>query len=90
MSDHTWEGDGEILHFTIDAGAVLGMLGVGFCFASFAMKRMLSLRVLALVSNVCFVSYGVVEWLLPHMRHATFRKGEAAEIRATPSVQVLP
>ena len=41
------------MHFTIDAGTVLGMLGVGFCFASFAMKRMLTLRVLALVSNVC-------------------------------------
>jgi hypothetical protein len=55
------------MHFTIDAGTVLGMLGVGFCFASFAMKRMLTLRVLALVSNVCFISYGVVEWLLPSM-----------------------
>jgi hypothetical protein len=63
MSNHTWEADGGIMHFTIDAGTVLGMLGVGFSFARFAMKRMLTLRVLAPVSNVCFIGYGVVEWL---------------------------
>lgn len=50
---------------TMDLGNALGLLGVAFCFASFAMKRMLSLRLLAVVSNVCFIAYGVVESLLP-------------------------
>lgn len=50
---------------SMDLGNALGLLGVGFCFASFVMKRMLPLRVLALVSNVCFVSYGFIESLLP-------------------------
>lgn len=117
----------ETMTVTMDFGTALGLLGVGFCFASFVMKRMLPLRVLALVSNVCFIAYGVVEsllpsivlnatllpvnarrlweitklskeiaratqdspvsqWLLPHMRHRSFkageilfRKGEAAD-----------
>ncbi len=51
------------MHFTIDAGIVLGMLGVGFSFVSFAMKRMLTLRVLAR----WFIGYGVVGWLPPSM-----------------------
>ena len=55
------------MNFTLDAGSVLGLLGVAFSLASFAMSRMLPLRVLALVSNVCFIGYGVAEWLLPSM-----------------------
>jgi len=50
---------------TMDLGNVLGMLGVFFCLASFAMKNMLSLRVLALAGNVFFIAYGYVESLLP-------------------------
>ncbi len=50
---------------TWDLGTVLGMVGVVFTFASFAMKTMLPLRVLALVSNVCFIGYGFLESLLP-------------------------
>ena len=50
---------------TMDLGNVLGMLGVFFCLASFAMKNMLSLRVLALAGNVFFIGYGYVESLLP-------------------------
>lgn len=102
---------------TMDLGTVLGLLGVGFSFASFVMKRMLPLRALALVSNVCFIAYGLAEsllpsivlnaallpvnarrlweidklskeivratqdspvsqWLLPHMRHRSFKAGE--------------
>ena len=49
----------------MDLGNVLGMLGVFFCLASFAMKNMLSLRVLALAGNVFFIAYGYVESLLP-------------------------
>ena len=51
--------------FTWTVGNVLGMLGVVFTFASFAMKTMLPLRVLALVSSVCFIGYGYLESLLP-------------------------
>lgn len=50
---------------TIDLGNVLGLLGVGFCLASFAMKSMMSLRMLSLVGNVFFIAYGYVESLLP-------------------------
>ena len=51
----------------LDFGTGLGLLGVGFSFASFVMKRMLSLRVLALVSNFCFLAYGLVTWQLPSL-----------------------
>jgi hypothetical protein len=50
---------------TMELGSVLGMLGVGFCLASFAMKNMLSLRVLAVAGNVFFIAYGYVESALP-------------------------
>lgn len=50
---------------TWDPGIVLGLLGVGFCFISFAMKRMVPLRVLALVANVLFIAYGLIESQLP-------------------------
>ena len=102
---------------TLDLGTALGLLGVFFCLASFAVKRMVPLRTLAIVGNVCFVAYGLVEsalpslalnlvllplnvarlweieklskeiaratqdspisqWLLPHMRHRSFKAGE--------------
>lgn len=53
--------------FTMDPGNLLGLLGVGFSFASFVMKSMVPLRALALVSNVCFIAYGYVESLLPSL-----------------------
>ncbi len=46
-------------------GAVLGMLGVAFTMASFAVKGMLPLRALALAGSVCFIAYGLIEWQLP-------------------------
>jgi hypothetical protein len=52
---------------TMDLGAVLGLLGVGFSFVSFVMKRMVPLRVLALGANVCFIGYGLAESLLPSL-----------------------
>jgi len=102
---------------TLDFGTALGLLGVVFCLASFAVKRMVPLRTLSIVGNVCFVAYGLVEaalpslalnlvllplnvarlweieklskeivratqdspisqWLLPHMRHRSFKAGE--------------
>jgi hypothetical protein len=41
------------------------MLGVVFTLASFAVRRMLPLRVLALAGSVCFIAYGLIEWQLP-------------------------
>jgi len=52
---------------TLNLGTALGLLGVGFCFASFAVKRMVPLRTLAIAGNVCFVAYGLVESLLPSL-----------------------
>jgi CRP/FNR family cyclic AMP-dependent transcriptional regulator len=50
---------------TLNLGNVLGFLGIVFCIASFLVKRMLHLRALAIVSNICFLGYGLAEWLLP-------------------------
>lgn len=50
---------------SLDLGNMLGLLGVGFCLASFAVKRMVPLRTLAMAGNVFFIGYGVVESLLP-------------------------
>ena len=50
---------------TLELGNVLGMLGVGFCLASFAVKNMLSLRALSLAGNVFFIAYGLIESLYP-------------------------
>lgn len=50
---------------TIDAGSMLGLAGVGFTLASFAVKSMVPLRMLALVGNVSFIAYGIVESQLP-------------------------
>ena len=52
---------------TMHWGTILGLLGVGLCFASFVMKNMLSLRVLALMSNVIFIAYGLIESQLPSL-----------------------
>lgn len=52
---------------TLDAGNALGLLGVAFTIASCVMKRMVPLRVLALVGNVCFIAYGYIESLLPSL-----------------------
>lgn len=50
---------------TLTLGNTLGMLGAAFTLASFLMKTMLPLRVLALASNVLFIAYGYLESLLP-------------------------
>jgi hypothetical protein len=46
-------------------GTVLAAIAMAFTFASFVMKRMLPLRVLALASNVCFIGYGFAAGILP-------------------------
>src|SRR5450631_3079565 len=57
----------------MDLATVLGLLGVAFSLASFVMKRMLPLRILAMISNVLFIGYGlsiqafpglVLKWVL--------------------------
>jgi hypothetical protein len=53
------------MSLTIDLGNALGYIAMMFTLASFAMKRMLPLRALALVSNVFFIGYGIAEELLP-------------------------
>jgi hypothetical protein len=51
--------------FAMDFGTVLGLFGVAFSLASFLMKRMLALRVLAMISNVFFIGYGLSINALP-------------------------
>ena len=55
------------MHMTLDAGTILAGLGMGITLLSFIMKGMLPLRVLSLISNVCFIGYGVIEWQIPSM-----------------------
>jgi CRP/FNR family cyclic AMP-dependent transcriptional regulator len=50
---------------TLDLGTVLGVIGTVLLFASFLVKSMLSLRALALASNVFFIAWGYVEWIWP-------------------------
>jgi len=49
----------------LSTGSVLGLLGVLFVCASFAMKHMLRLRSFALLGNFCFIAYGLLESQLP-------------------------
>ncbi len=49
----------------LSTGSVLGLLGVIFVCARFAMKHMLRLRYFALLGNVCFIAYGLLESQLP-------------------------
>ena len=48
-----------MMHLTLDAGAVLAGLGVAFSLASFVMKRMLPLRVLAIGANLAFIAFAL-------------------------------
>jgi CRP/FNR family cyclic AMP-dependent transcriptional regulator len=43
----------------LDLSDLLGLLGVAFSAASFIMKRMLPLRVLAIFANILFIGYGL-------------------------------
>lgn len=53
------------MSLNLDLGTVLGILAAGLSFSSFVMKSMVPLRALALASNVFFIAYGYLEWLLP-------------------------
>jgi len=48
-------------------GYVCGFIGAGLTLASYMMKSMLPLRIVALSSNFFFVAYGLFEWALPSL-----------------------
>ena len=47
--------------FTLSPGNLFGLLAMALCFASFMVKSMLPLRVLAISANVAFMLYGYME-----------------------------
>lgn len=59
--------DADKLLAMLDAGALLAILGVGFSFASFLMKRMVPLRSLALFANVSFIGYAALGAMWPSL-----------------------
>jgi CRP-like cAMP-binding protein len=46
------------MSFTLSAGNAFGLLAMLLCFASFVVKSMVPLRVLALAANILFMAYG--------------------------------
>jgi CRP/FNR family cyclic AMP-dependent transcriptional regulator len=48
-----------MMHLTLDMGTVLAGLGLAFSLASFIMKRMLPLRVLAIGANLAFIAFAL-------------------------------
>ena len=50
---------------TLDLATVLGAIGTALLLASFLVKSMLRLRVLALASNVFFIAWAYFEWVWP-------------------------
>lgn len=51
----------------LDFGTALGLLAAGLYFATYAVKRMLPLRVFAIASNVFFIAYGIMHSALPEL-----------------------
>lgn len=51
----------------LDFGTVLGLLAAALYFATYTVKHMLSLRIIAIASNVFFIAYGIVHWALPEL-----------------------
>ena len=49
------------MNLTLTMGNAFGMLAVALCFASFVVKSMMTLRLLALAANACFMLYGYME-----------------------------
>lgn len=49
----------------LSTATLIGLAGAAFAVASFLMKKMLPLRLLALASNACFVAYGLLDPNLP-------------------------
>ena len=52
-------------HHTMHGDDWLGVLGSILVFASFWMKRSIPLRMMALASNVVFIAYAWLAWLVP-------------------------
>ena len=71
----------------------LGFIAAGLVLATFCMKRLVPLRVLAIASNVTFILYGygagIVPVLMLHLMLLpvnVFRLGQALPVRSTASV----
>lgn len=47
------------MNLQIDASLLLGFVGVALSVASFLMKRMVPLRLLAIGANICFIGYAI-------------------------------
>jgi hypothetical protein len=53
------------MDLSLSPGTLIGLVGAGFALASFVVRSMTSLRLLALVGNAGFVAYGLMESVLP-------------------------
>jgi len=51
----------------LDFGTALGLFAAALYFATYAVKRMLPLRIIAIASNVFFIAYGIVHSALPEL-----------------------
>jgi CRP/FNR family cyclic AMP-dependent transcriptional regulator len=56
-----------MIHYFTNWANLIALAGIGFTFASFLMKGMLPLRALAVGGNICFIAYGIYEWIVPSM-----------------------
>jgi CRP/FNR family transcriptional regulator, cyclic AMP receptor protein len=55
------------LTIELSSADLLGFFAAGLVLTSFGMREMLSLRMIAMASNVAFISYGLAAHLLPVM-----------------------
>lgn len=53
------------MSFGFDALTLFGLLGISFSLASFAMKRMLPLRILAVGANIAFIGFAIAMYFHP-------------------------
>jgi CRP/FNR family cyclic AMP-dependent transcriptional regulator len=49
----------------LSAGEIAGYVASALVFATFYMKTMMRLRVIAIISNVAFITYALLDGLLP-------------------------
>ena len=56
------------MNFAFDALTFFGLLGIAFSLASFVMKRMLPLRLLAIGANLAFIGFAIAAHKLLWLR----------------------